>query len=133
RVVHQLAVPVGRSRVGALALPGRRAGPRPVRAPHRPPREAHPRREPVRRARRPHPAPGARPRRRADRLRALPLLALPDGDRGEGARSPRVRHLEPPPHPPAVSRMTTTVQAPPPTAVPAGPAAAGPPRGPRSR
>ncbi|NEC50371.1 DUF3367 domain-containing protein, partial [Actinospica acidiphila] len=29
--------------------------------------------------------------------------------------------------------MTTTVQAPPPTAVPAGPAAAGPPRGPRSR
>jgi SAM-dependent methyltransferase len=47
----------------------------------------HPRREPVRRAHRPHPAAGARPGRRHPRLGPLPLLAVPHrGDR-EGPRA----------------------------------------------
>ena len=93
RVVHQLAVPVGRSRVGALALPRRRAGAGPLQPPYRKAGQAHPRREPLRRAHRNHPAAGARPRRRHGRLGALPLLAVP---RAEPSRRRRGCASSPP-------------------------------------
>ena len=60
-LVHQLAVPVGRSRVGALALPGRRPGPRPLSAAHGQAPQAHARREPLRASHRPDAAPGQGP------------------------------------------------------------------------
>ncbi|MGH1554052.1 hypothetical protein ACRAWF_25225 [Streptomyces sp. L7] len=65
---------MGRARVGALALPRCRTGPRPLPAPYRQGSQAHPRREPVRRAHRCHPAAGPCPRRRDGRRGAVPLL-----------------------------------------------------------